>query len=232
MAQKITRKALKHDEFVEAGLDAGEWLEEHWRAVAAGTGAVLAVVLLVVGWNWWSENRQARAGRIAAEGFALLEPAKSETGGGGDPVAASAKFEEAAKMAGRSPLGDVARTYRAVSLLRAGRAEEAVPLFEAVAGSTDDPVLRGTARALLADALEASGSADRAAEVLRELAEAPDPVYPPEIALVRLGDIRARQGRGEEARRAWQDVLTRYPESAASTEARQRLARSQSATAQ
>lgn len=232
MAQKITRKELKHDEFVEAGLDAGEWLEEHWRTVAAGAGAVLGVVLLFVGWNWWSENRQERAGRLAAAGFALLEPTQSGTGPAVDPAAAAAKFEEAATMAGGSPLGDVARTYRAVALLRAGRAAEAVPLLEAVSGSVEDPVLRGTARALLADALEASGNADRAAEVLTDLADATDPVYPSDLALLRLGEVRARQGRDDEARRAWQDVLSRYPESAASAQARQRLARSQAATAQ
>lgn len=232
MAQKITRKDLKHDEFVEAGMDAGHWLEEHWRTVTAGAAALLAVVLLFVGWNWWSENRQAKAGRLAAEGFALLAPPQPEAASTVDPVAAAAKFEEAAATAGESPLGDVARTYRAVALLRAGRAAEAVPLLEGVAGSVDDPVLRGTARALLADALEASGNADRSAEVLRELADEVQPVYPVEMALLRLGEVRARQGRIEEARRAWQDLLSRYPESAASAQAQQLLARSQATTAQ
>lgn len=232
MAQKITRKDLKHDEFVEAGLDAGEWLEEHWRTVAAGAGAVLAVVLLFVVWNWWSENRQARAGRLAAEGFALLEPPRSGTVPAADPAAAAAKFEEAATMAGGSPLGDVARTYRGVALLRAGRAAEAVPLLETVAGSVEDPVLGGTARALLADALEASGNSDRAAEVLRELADAADPVYPADLALLRLGEVRARQGRDDEARQAWEGVLSRFPESAASAQARERLGRPRAAAAQ
>jgi len=229
MAQKITRKDLKHDEFVEAGMDAGQWLEAHWRTVAAGAAVVLAFVLLFVGWSWWSENRQAEAGRLAAEGFALLAPPQAGAASVVDPAAAAVKFEEAAASAGGSPLGAVARTYRAVALLRAGRAAEAVPLLEAVAESAEDPVLRGTARALLADAFEASGNADRSAEVLRELADAVEPVYPADMALLRLGEVRARQGRVEDARRAWEDLLSRYPESAASGQARQLLARSQAA---
>jgi predicted negative regulator of RcsB-dependent stress response len=232
MAQKITRKDLKHDEFVEAGMDAGEWIEGHWRQVAGGAAAVLAVVLLFVGWGWRNETLQARAGRLAAEGFALLAPPQSAAASIPDPAAAASKFEEAAAAAGGSPLGDVARTYRAVALFRAGRAAEAVPLLEGVAGSVDDPVLGGTARALLADALEASGNADRAAEVLRQLADAVEPAYPADMALLRLGEVRARQGRVEEARRIWQEVLSRHPESPASGQARLLLARSQATSAQ
>lgn len=219
MAQKISRKDLKHDEFVEAGLDVGQWLEENWRTVAMAAGGLLVVALLFVGWSWWSDRRQARAEQLAAEGFALLGPS------GADPLAAAAKFDEAAGAAGGTPLGDVARTYRGIALLRAGRAAEAVPILEEASGSAKEPVLRGTAQALLAEALEAAGNADRAAEVYQKLADVPMASFPPELALVRLGELRARQGRLEDARRAWEDVVGRYPESPYAGQARQLLGR-------
>jgi predicted negative regulator of RcsB-dependent stress response len=226
MARKITRKELKHDEFVEAGLDVGEWLEENWRTVALAAGGALVVALLFVGWSWWGDRRQARAERLAAEGFTLLDAATA------DPAAAAAKFEEAQGVAGGSPLGEVARTYRGIALLRAGRAAEAVPLLEEASGATDDPVLRGTAKALLAEALDAAGNADRAAEVYRGLADVPTPSFPPELALVRLGEVRARQGRMDDARGAWQDVVARYPESPYAALAGQLLSQPGSAPAQ
>lgn len=216
MAQKITRKSLKHDEFVEAGLDVGEWVEEHWRQVAVGVGAVFAVALLWVGWNAWSERRANEASRRIAEGLSLLRPeALGEAPPPpADPSAAAAKFEEAARAAGSGPVGAVATYYRASALLAADRAGEARPLLETLVGSNPPGVLAGSAEALLAEALEKSGDLEGAASVLQRLAASPDEAYPPAFALVRLGEIRLRQGRTDDARRVFEDVLARFPNSA------------------
>lgn len=223
MAQKISRRQLKHDEFVEAGLDAGQWLEKHWRSVALVAGVLVSVGVLFAGWSWWQQSRLARAGGLAAEGFGLLSPTDTSTPP--NPVAAADKFREAAQTAGNSPLAKVARTYQGVALLRQGKAAEAVPILESVADTVSDPVLGGTARALLADALDTAGNPDRAAEVLRGLADAADASYPPELALMRLGEVRARQGKADEARRVWEEVLSRFPESPAAAQARDRMSR-------
>jgi len=57
----------------------------------------------------------------------------------------------------------------------------------------------------------------------RAIVVAPFWGYPPDMALLRLGDVKSRQGKTEEATAAWREALARAPQGPAATEAQQRL---------
>jgi len=224
MAQKISRKDLKHDEFVEAAFDLGDWIQKHWKNVAIGAGAVAGVALLVGGWFAWSARGAAAAQEALAEGLRLYGATDERVSVAQAPPAsdypgALAAFERAASAGGSSPIGRVAEMYRGATLLRMGRAGEAVPVLDGVAKSAQDKRTANSARALLAQAYEASGNDDGAVAVLRELAQEKSG-YPGDLALFDLGRILQKQGKSEEARQTLQDLLTRYPQSGRATEAR------------
>ena len=227
MAQKISRKDLKHDEFVEAAFDLGDWMQKNWRNLAIGAGAVVAVAVIVGGWLAWSAHGAAAAQESLAEGLRLYGATDERTSVAQAPKAADypgalAAFEKAASQGGSSPVGRVAEMYRGATLLRMGRAGEAVPVLDAVAHSTTDRRVTNTARALLAQAYEASGNNDGAATVLRELTQDKSG-YPADIALLDLARILRKQGKADEARQTLQDLLARYPQSERATEARAML---------
>ena len=221
---KITKKDMQQDEFIEGVFDFGEWIEAHWQRVAIGLGVAVAFVLLLVGWNAMRERSREEANRLLAEGMAAFSPAAGADGAVPAPRYAEALplFEQAASAGGSRPIGDVARLYRARTLMALSRGAEAVTVLEGLQ-SLSDKGLQADAKVTLASALESTGNADRAATLLRELAApSKDAVYPQDAALMHLGRLLERQGKTEEAKRVFSELLMRYPQSSFANDARQR----------
>jgi len=221
---KITKKDMAQDEFIEGVFDFGEWLEVHWRRVAIGLGAAIALVLLGIGWNAMRESATEETNRLLASGFDAFSPAAPA---GSQPAApryaeALALFEKAEKNGGSRGVSDVARLFRARTLIALSRASEAVPVLEDLAKSGNEG-LAATAKVSLAEALEASGNAERAATLLQELAApAKGGAYPQDAALFMLGGLRERQGKKDEAKKIYDDLLSRFPQSPFAADVRQR----------
>ena len=234
MARRISRKRMKHDEFVEAAFDAGVWLEENWKKVAGALGAAVAAVLIVSGWFAWSSHQKDKAGRLFDEGFLLYRGSVSGDGAT-DAAQGSSKqeryrqaldwFDQAANKAGRSPLGNVATFYQGIIHLESGNPGEAARILEQVVSRARYPAVGDTARAKLAEAYAATGEEDKARALWSELAEAPDTFFPQDLALLNLGKLLRRQGKADEARDVLQDLLDSYPQSFSAAEAQRLMER-------
>lgn len=222
MADRISRKSIKQDEFLEVASDAGEWVEKHWRTAAAVVVAALVLVLMVAGWSWWSGRRAAEVSRLLAEGLRLYTGVSGTVGSTATPSYAEALplFEEASRKGGDAPAGIVAAYYRGAALLRLGRAAEAVPVLEAVAAGKGERTLTDGARALLAEAYAESGQIDKAEATYRSLADASGGGFPPDVALLQLARLLRDRGRGREARQALQEIVSKHPQGGAAAEAR------------
>jgi TolA-binding protein len=107
--------------------------------------------------------------------------------------------------------------------LRQGKAAEAAPLLEQAGKNADTRTVMDSARAMAAEAYEEAGDLEKAAGLWRALSDDPGAVYPPDMALLRLGDVRSRQGKTDEATAAWREALARAPQGPAAAEAQQRL---------
>ncbi len=219
MARKVTRKALKHDEFVEAAFDFEQWIEKHWMPLAAIAGIALSVTLAVWGWSRWSGRVHSETARMVGEGLQEIRRDASTPGSpGGDAASryrsALASFEEAAKRDPRSRAGRVAVFYQGAALLQLGKASEAIGVLEPLASSADG-FLGDATRAELAWAYAQAGQTDRAVSAWKDLATRPDAVYPPDLALYHAAAILSGAGRRDEARSVLQDLTTRFPQGAA-----------------
>jgi tetratricopeptide (TPR) repeat protein len=221
---KITKKAMQQDEFIEGVFDFGEWLEVHWKRVLIGVGAVVAIVLIGVAWSATRQRASEEANRLLASGIEAYAPPAGTDGQTGAPRYAEALtlFEQAADKGGSQSVGDVARLFRARTLLALQRGPEAVPVLEGLATARNRG-LQAEAKVVLAEALEATGNLDGAAKLLEELAGAAKGApYPQDAALLLLGGLRERQGKNDDAKRTYADLLARYPQSAFAADARQR----------
>jgi TolA-binding protein len=88
---------------------------------------------------------------------------------------------------------------------------------------TRNKALAAEAQVILAEALETTGNFDRAAKLLEDLAAAPKGApFPQDAALLLLGGLRERQGKVDDAKRVYADLIARYPQSPFAGDARQR----------
>jgi tetratricopeptide (TPR) repeat protein len=222
---KITKKEMAQDEFLEGVFDFGEWLEVHWRKVAIGGGIALAVILAAIAWNSTRESALEDANRLLGSGIdAFAPPATPGAAAAPRYTEALALFEQAEGRAGSGRIADVARLFRARTLVALSRAGEAVPILESLAAS-GNAGLAATAKVALAEAAEAAGNPERAASIYQELSAATkDAAYPPDAALLMLGGVRQRQGKKDEAKKVYDDVVARFPQSPFATEAKARAA--------
>jgi tetratricopeptide (TPR) repeat protein len=220
---KISKKDMQQDEFIETVFDLGDWLEAHWRRVAMAAGAVVAVIVIGYAWFAWQESRSLEANDILAQGMQAFSPAPGADGKAPSPDYAKALtlFEQAAAKAGSQPVGLVAQLYRGRTLIAMGRASEATPVLDAVA-SSGNARLAAQAKVSQAEAAAAAKDYDRAATLLQGLAAATDGAFPPDAALMLLAGVREQQGKRGEAKKTYDDIVARFPQSAFAGEARQR----------
>jgi len=222
--QKISRKELlKDDQIVEHAPDIVDWLEKNRGLVIRMVGAAVVVVAAVGVWNLWSNSRRDAAAALLDEGLKAYRPAAA-TGATQPPpprlTEALAALEKAAERGGSSGVGVSASFYRASVLVDLGRPAEAVPILEGIVATAPTAALGGSARALLAIACEKAGDGEKAAAALQQLASDATGVFPADVALVRLAELRERQGKAGEAKQAYQDILARFPDGSVAEEAR------------
>lgn len=222
---KLSKKDVQQDEFIDTVFDFGEWLEAHWKTVAGALGAVVAVVLIGFAWNASRQRAAEEANALLARGMNAYAPEPGADGSAAAPNFGEALslFEQAADKGGSQPVGDVARLFRARTLMAMGRGSEAVPLLETL-GSSSNERLAGQAKVSLAEAVSSSGDAERAATILQEVASSTTGSYPPDAALMLLGGVRERQGKTDDAKRVYDDLVARFPQSPFAADARQRVA--------
>lgn len=229
MSEKITRKSLKHDEFVEAAFDFERWLVVKWKPVTAGVSAVIVLGLVVWGVAAMSSSRSERSSRELSEGIAHLLPppgtdAPPTTEVSARYAAALPSFEKTAESAGGSAAGRSAAFYRGSALVRLGRAAEAVPVLEKLTASSEDDMVSSLARAKLAEALTLTQQTDRAVEVWKDLAGRTSGYYPRDLALYWQADTLYRAGRSAEAKTIL-DGIVASPAGIATEDAKRLLAR-------
>jgi hypothetical protein len=180
-------------------------------------------VLIGIAWNASREKSSEEANRLLASGMEAYAPVAAAGAQAPAPRYAEALtlFEQAAS-AGSRGVADVARLFRARTLIALSRAPEAVPVLEGLVSSRNEAIAV-EAKLALAEAAEAAGNPDRAAGLLQEVASpSKTGYYPPDAALLLLGGLRERQGKKDEAKRVYDDLVARFPQSQFAADARQR----------
>lgn len=217
MARKITQKELKHDEFVEAGLDFGHWIEEHWQTAAKWLAVGLLAVVAFLAALSWSHRAQAKARVALASAIDRYDEAQSVQ------FADRAELESIIDELARIDSGDagmISSFYRGSAYFQLGRFDDARSALSPVAASGSGGTLGATAGLMLARTEWAAGNHDEAMEIIdRMIADATCGI-PGSQLLVESGRLLAERGETASARERWQRVIDEFPDSAAAVDAR------------
>jgi tetratricopeptide (TPR) repeat protein len=209
--------------------------------------ALLVIAAVVGGVIVWRQGDDARAQQLLADAMVALNarviPATVASGQPGE-VPAAATFEatgsyatEAAKLNAALPklkaaadaypdtdAGVTARYHYASSLAALGKHAEAIQAFDEVVSRAGNGSFYGRmARMGKADVQARANQLEAAIATWKELASSTDGDLPKDAILMELGKAYEASGNGEEARKAFTQIVDDHPLSPYSAEARAEL---------
>ncbi len=202
LRRKIRRKDLKQaDEFISLFENAREFIEANLRAVIIAVAAVVGAALIAAGIYY----RQVYLDRLAAEqfyqAFTALQ-AKQYKIAEQELTRLTADFP-------RRRLGKLGRLYLGQSYLADGDLKRARDALDAFVAESDDPAFKNLGLASLAVVYEQMGDFKKAQDAYAQAGSVSGPNQ--EWAELGVARMLARQGKRDEAIRAYGDFLKRHP---------------------
>ena len=221
MSQRLSRKEIKRDEFMESIGGALEWIQDNVRTlVGIGLGLLLALIIVIV-YMGLADRRAARADEALAG-----DPADT-----GEPTFADAStralrakelFTQLVADFGRSDAAQIARVYLGQIAADAGDLESARQHWQEAVSRGGDHALAAEVQVNLMSLDRAQGRGDELVTRLRAMLSGTDASLPPDLLWYQLGVTLEELDRQSEANEAFQRLLDEYPQSAYAPAARQR----------
>lgn len=233
MGRRLTRKQIKHDEFITFVDRAVHWLGGNWKQAGIGLGGALVVVLL-----WWGVTTvlSSRSGGAANEVTTAMAEYAAPVGSAA-PADAKLKFatdterldtaeKHFKRIASRywlTPQARVARLFLARIAADRGDLDGAIRLLSEITSKRkDDPVIRLAMLDLIRVRL-AKGGATELTRDLEAMVAGKDPRLPRDVALFELALIWEREGKTDEATKLYRKLVEDFPDSPYRYEAQQKL---------
>ncbi|HEX7956219.1 MAG TPA: tetratricopeptide repeat protein [Pyrinomonadaceae bacterium] len=213
MARTTKKRAqqLKHDRFRDSTLDAAGRLRHRYegrgRTILYAVGGAVALVALLLAFNWWRERRADEARFALGKAIEIAEAPVSPTPQPGQSGPTFTSERERAQKAVEafqkvqsdygSPYRELARYFAAANLLTVDRPKGLGELEALTKGGDAD--VAGRARFALAQAREADGQYDAAAALYQELLNEKGGAVSENSVKLRLANVYEKQGKRDEA---------------------------------
>jgi tetratricopeptide (TPR) repeat protein len=207
----LSRKELTEKDDITSTLERGMMFAiDYHRPILTGVGAVLVLILGVVGWNFYSASVEAAA---QADLAVVIQTYNDTTALPDDQARFNATLAETQRFqenhAG-TQASDIAEYYAALSQDGLGNSDESDRMLRELV-ETGDPTIRDVARFALAESLKKRGDLDAAIAEYEVLADSPD--YSRGAILYQLGRLHEAVEMPEEAVRYYESLVSEYPES-------------------
>jgi|HubBroStandDraft_6_1064221.scaffolds.fasta_scaffold543342_1 tetratricopeptide (TPR) repeat protein len=239
--KRSERHRLKENDLTHAFSEAAAQLAEQRRTYGVAAGVVAVVVLAAGGYWAWHTRNETRAQVLFAEAQTVaqspVDVPKPDAGGktvqaaGSYPTinaraeAALAKFTQVANLYPSTKAGIAARYYSASALGMLGRPQEAAARYQDVIDKAGAKDFYGRMAQLgLIETLVQAKQYDQAIAKAQALASANDDALPRDAVLMELGRAYAAAGKKNDAKQTFDKVVSEFPDSAFSEEAKAQIA--------
>ena len=226
---RITRRQLKRNELAETFGRGVDYVSHHRRGATEAIAAVVAVLLLALGFVLFRGWRERSAGRDLSEALAILEaPLASDpaaaTAARTFPTAADREKEAARHLEAAAKKGgtEAGRAARLIVAARSDKPADAVKELTQVARDGTREVA-AAAEIDAARLMAATGKTNEAIERLKRAIEAPQAAAPKDALLFLLAETYEKAGNAADARATFQRIVNDYPNSPYRTAAREKL---------
>jgi TolA-binding protein len=214
--RRLTKREIKEDSFVTFALQAAAFVQAHWTRIVAGLGAVVVIIVAGTVWSTYQRSREAQAQELLADANIAVA--------NGDTTEAMDLYRTLTEQFSRTRAGRwgyVALGHIAFETGRCGEAETAFREYLRRGG--DDPIHVFACHQGIAVCLEDREAFAQAAEQYIAFADTYEDSPFAGQALLDAARCLALEGLNDRAREALQRIITTYPQSQASYEAKNRM---------
>ena len=243
--KRTERHHLKENELVHSITSAREFMETRKSQITGAVIGLVVVGLAVVGYQLYRQTTESRGQDLLAEAMAALNarvvpagagdagdvPASASLGATGafateeaKLTAAVPKLKAAADAYPDSKAGITARYHLAGALSSLGKHQEAIQAFDDVAKRAGSNTLYGRmARLGKAETQANAGQLDAAIATWKDMTTTNAPDVPVDAILMQLAKAYVQKGNTAEARKTFNEIVDKHPDSPYSAEARAEL---------
>jgi len=233
----LTRKEIIHEDKIHSVLARSlEWFTDNSRYLAIAGGLVVVVFGSVYLWNYLSKSTNERLQAQFGEALAIYSAPAGQERTAADPPSkysfasteerykkALAEFSKIADDSPRSDIGQFARYYVALNQHKLGRTSEARKTLQALLEDADESIVKTLAANYLAQLSEAEKNNQQAVEYLTKALQDSTPGFPKSTLLYRLGENYEAMGKTQEAAKQYKRIVTEFPDSPESQQAKARI---------
>jgi tetratricopeptide (TPR) repeat protein len=229
-----TKKALKHDQFVDTTTHGLEWASENRRTLILTCSIVLAAILIVIGsvlfYNSRSEQASVAFGAamqayqtpIAVPGQPVPPGVKTYASVNDRAKAANDLFMAVANKYGMTPDGKNARYFAGLTYLEAGQNGPAESTLKEVASGWNGD-LAALAKMSLAQLYRQTGRDPQAIDLYNELTAKPTTSVPAGLAQLQLAELYESENKPDLAKKIYAQLKDKDPKGPAGMLAAQKL---------
>ena len=229
-----TKKALKHDQFVDTTTHGLEWASENRRTLILTCSIVLAAILIVIGsvlfYNSRSEQASVAFGAamqayqtpIAVPGQPVPPGVKTYASVNDRAKAANDLFMAVANKYGMTPDGKNARYFAGLTYLEGGQNGPAESTLKEVASGWNGD-LAALAKMSLAQLYRQTGRDPQAIDLYNELTAKPTTSVPSGLAQLQLAELYESENKPDLAKKIYAQLKDKDPKGPAGMLAAQKL---------
>lgn len=232
---RVTRRKMKHDKFVEDVGSAYGYVRSHPRPVVWGVAVALVLAVLLAGFVIYQRTEESRAQQRLAEAIEIMDaPLESQAA----PNTSGPKykteqekltkaqpiFQQVAKDYSRTDAADVAELYLARIAAERGDVAAARPKLEQFVREHPGHILAAAAKRSLYDMRLAAGEVKQVlADLEQELSDEKS-LMPDDVVLALQAQALERNGEPVKAREKYQRIINEFPDSPYTIDAQRKLA--------
>jgi tetratricopeptide (TPR) repeat protein len=229
-----TKKALKHDQFVDTTTHGLEWASENRRSVIVTSSIVLAAILIVVCGVLLYNSRASQASVAFGAAMQAYQTPLANPGQQVPPgvktfpsvaeraKAANALFLGVADKYGMTPDGKTARYFAGLTYMEQGQNGPAESTLKQVASGWSGD-LAALAKLSLAQLYRQTNRDSQAIELYNELTAKPATTVPAGLAQLQLAELYESQGKPDLAKKIYAQLKDKDPKGPAGMLAAQKL---------
>jgi predicted negative regulator of RcsB-dependent stress response len=221
VADRFSRKDLKHDKIRESLEHGAEAVYSHSQAITILVAVAIVAVLIYGGWKFYSDRQTVLASAALDEAMKIynapIRQANVPVEAGETTYAdnqtraqeASQKFAVVADKYSSTNPGKLARYYQALTFLDLDKQNQALEALKKVSSGSDKE-LSAMAQYQIATIYARTGKIDDAIKTYRAVADSKSVLVPRPLVLLEIADL-LRQKNPAEATALYQQIKKEYP---------------------